>query len=181
MSFFSGTGPSRDYMRPDSPGRDSSSQLIRGLAGSSIQDDPKPLPAGRCLHLLFPVTRRSFYHGRSAFGRRDGSGLSPNQGSPRGHLPRTLCDWVCGDCSRRPCVCTINSMALPSRQITRTATSNVIGIQNPTFGNLPNVSDIGSRTKSPRRRAAEERDEFSSSDAACHPTLRLGVIHAMEA
>jgi len=31
------------------------------------------------------------------------------------------------------------------RQITRTATSNVIAIQNATLGNLTNVSDIGSR------------------------------------
>jgi hypothetical protein len=40
-------------------------------------------------------------------------------------------------------------MMLPSEQITRIATSNVITIQNPTLGNLPNFSDIGSRTKSP--------------------------------
>jgi hypothetical protein len=38
---------------------------------------------------------------------------------------------------------------LPSEQITRTATSNVIAIQNATLGNLPNFSDIASRTKSP--------------------------------
>src|SRR5262249_60981110 len=50
----------------------------------------------------------------------------------------------CGDCGS-----TINPMMLPSRQITRTATSNVIAIQNATLGNLPNFSDIGSRTKSP--------------------------------
>ena len=36
-------------------------------------------------------------------------------------------------------------MMLPNEQITRTATSNVITIQNPTLGNLPNFSDIGSR------------------------------------
>jgi hypothetical protein len=40
-------------------------------------------------------------------------------------------------------------MMLPSKQITRTATSNVIAIQNATLGNLPNFSDIASRTKSP--------------------------------
>jgi hypothetical protein len=32
----------------------------------------------------------------------------------------------------------------------------------------------------PRRRAAERSQEYSSSDVACHVTLRLGVIHAME-
>src|SRR5262249_29311051 len=31
----------------------------------------------------------------------------------------------------------------------------------------------------PPRRAAERGQEFSSSDVACHVTLRLGVIHAM--
>jgi len=32
-----------------------------------------------------------------------------------------------------------------------------------------------------RRRTAEKRGyEFSSRDVACHVTLRLGVIHAME-
>jgi hypothetical protein len=36
-------------------------------------------------------------------------------------------------------------MALPSRLITRTATSNVIAIQTTALGNLTNVSDIGSR------------------------------------
>jgi hypothetical protein len=40
-------------------------------------------------------------------------------------------------------------MMLPSKQVTRTATSNVIAIQNATLGNLPNFSDIGSRTKAP--------------------------------
>src|SRR5262249_46624703 len=30
------------------------------------------------------------------------------------------------------------------------------------------------------RRAAEQGDEFAASDVACHVTLRLGVIHAME-
>jgi hypothetical protein len=47
----------------------------------------------------------------------------------------------CGDCGS-----TISPMILPSREITRTATSNVITIQNPTVGNLPNFLDIGSRT-----------------------------------
>ena len=42
--------------------------------------------------------------------------------------------------------CTINPMMLPIRQITRTATSNVITIQTPTLGNLPNFSDIDSCT-----------------------------------
>ena len=37
-------------------------------------------------------------------------------------------------------------MMLPSMQITRTASSNVITIQTPTLGNLPNFSDIGSCT-----------------------------------
>src|SRR5262245_32673259 len=32
----------------------------------------------------------------------------------------------------------------------------------------------------PRSRAAERGQEFSSSDVACHVTLRLGVIHALE-
>src|SRR5262249_30650134 len=38
------------------------------------------------------------------------------------------------------------------------------------------------RRRRPRgRRAAEKRgQEFSSSDEACHVTLRLGVIHAMQ-
>src|SRR5262245_26057773 len=37
------------------------------------------------------------------------------------------------------------------------------------------------RRERPRgRRAAERGYEFSSSDVACHVTLRLGVIHAME-
>src|SRR5262249_52462150 len=35
------------------------------------------------------------------------------------------------------------------------------------------------RDRPRRRRAAERGQEFSSSDAACHVTLRLGVIHAM--
>src|SRR5262249_49117016 len=51
---------------------------------------------------------------------------------------------MCGDCGSA-----INPMMLPSRQITRTATSNGVTIQSPTLGNLPNFSDIGSRTKSP--------------------------------
>src|SRR5262249_61517030 len=37
-------------------------------------------------------------------------------------------------------------MMLPSRQTTRTDTDNMITIQNPTLGNLPNFSDIGSPT-----------------------------------
>src|SRR5262249_13036817 len=37
-------------------------------------------------------------------------------------------------------------MMLPNAKITRPATSSVITIQNPTLGNLPNFSDIGSRT-----------------------------------
>src|SRR5215831_19370322 len=36
------------------------------------------------------------------------------------------------------------------------------------------------RRKRPRRRAAKRDYEFSSSDAHCHVTLRLGVMHAME-
>jgi hypothetical protein len=37
------------------------------------------------------------------------------------------------------------------------------------------------RRERPRRRHAAERgQELSSSDVACHVTLRLGVIHAME-
>jgi hypothetical protein len=36
-------------------------------------------------------------------------------------------------------------MMLPRKKITRTATNNVITIQNPTLGNLPNFSDMGSR------------------------------------
>jgi hypothetical protein len=40
-------------------------------------------------------------------------------------------------------------MMLPSRQITSTATSNGIAIQNATLGNLTNFSDIGSPMKSP--------------------------------
>jgi hypothetical protein len=43
----------------------------------------------------------------------------------------------------------MNPMMLPSTQITRTAATNAITIQSPTLGNLPNFSDIGSRTKSP--------------------------------
>ena len=46
------------------------------------------------------------------------------------------------------CGCSINPMMLPIRQITRTATSNVITIQTPTLGNLPNFSDIGCTTLS---------------------------------
>ena len=37
------------------------------------------------------------------------------------------------------------------------------------------------RERPSRRRAAERCQEFSSSNVACHVTLRLGVIHAMEA
>src|SRR5215831_6961959 len=38
------------------------------------------------------------------------------------------------------------------------------------------------RERPRRRRAAEQRgQEFSSSDVACHVTLRLGVIHAIGA
>ena len=42
---------------------------------------------------------------------------------------------------------------------------------------------LRTRRKRPNdRRAAEKRGQvFSSSDVACHVTLRLGVIHAMEA
>src|SRR5262249_60128811 len=36
------------------------------------------------------------------------------------------------------------------------------------------------RRERPCGRAAERGQEFSSSDVACHVTLRLGVIHAME-
>src|SRR5262245_50254289 len=36
------------------------------------------------------------------------------------------------------------------------------------------------RRERPRRRAAERGQELSSCDVACHVTLRLGVIHAME-
>jgi hypothetical protein len=39
---------------------------------------------------------------------------------------------------------------------------------------------LRSRRERPRRHAAQRRKEFSSSDVACHVTLRLGVIHAME-
>src|SRR5262249_59201317 len=40
---------------------------------------------------------------------------------------------------------------------------------------------LRARCERPRRRcAAERRQEFSPSDVACHVTLRLGVIHAME-
>jgi hypothetical protein len=39
---------------------------------------------------------------------------------------------------------------------------------------------LRARCERPRRRAAERGQEFSSSDVACHLTLRLGVIHAME-
>src|SRR6516164_4595069 len=40
---------------------------------------------------------------------------------------------------------------------------------------------LRARRERPRSRAAEKRGkEFSSSDVACHVTLRLGVIHAME-
>jgi hypothetical protein len=68
--------------------------------------------------------------------------ISPQKNS----LIRTVFRYIravvrCGDCG-----CTINPMMLPNRQITRTATSNVITIQNPTLGNLPNFADTGSRT-----------------------------------
>src|SRR5262245_55897795 len=65
---------------------------------------------------------------------------------PNGYPPHTSSPYVvrCGDCGS-----TINPMMLPSRQITRTATSNVVTIQSPTLGNLHNFSHIGSRTKSP--------------------------------
>src|SRR5262245_64442799 len=39
---------------------------------------------------------------------------------------------------------------------------------------------LRTRRERPRRRAAERGQEFSSFDAACHVTLRLGVILAME-
>jgi transposase len=39
---------------------------------------------------------------------------------------------------------------------------------------------LRARRERPGRRAAERRQEFSSSDVACHVTLRLGVIHATE-
>ena len=40
---------------------------------------------------------------------------------------------------------------------------------------------LRARRDRPRgRRAAEQRDELAPSDVACHVTLRLGVIHAME-
>src|SRR5262245_61563762 len=49
----------------------------------------------------------------------------------------------CGDCGS--CACTIKPITLPKSQITRTDTNNVITIQTPTLGNLPNFSDMGSR------------------------------------
>src|SRR5262249_54343379 len=40
---------------------------------------------------------------------------------------------------------------------------------------------LRARRERPRRRPAAKRgQEFSSSDVACHVTLQLGVIHAME-
>ena len=39
---------------------------------------------------------------------------------------------------------------------------------------------LRARRERPSRRAAERGQEFSSFDVACHVTLRLGVIHAME-
>jgi hypothetical protein len=40
---------------------------------------------------------------------------------------------------------------------------------------------LRARRERPRGRSAEKRgQEFSSLDVACHATLRLGVIHAME-
>src|SRR5215471_4377611 len=60
-------------------------------------------------------------------------------------------------------------MMLPSRQITRTATSNAVTIQSPTLGNLPNFSDIGSRTKSPSSTDATNAGELTAYrwDADC--------------
>ena len=39
---------------------------------------------------------------------------------------------------------------------------------------------LRARRERPRGRAAEGGQEFSSSDVACHVTLGLGVIHAMD-
>src|SRR6516225_1660686 len=72
----------------------------------------------------------------------------------------------CEDCGS-----TINPKILPSRQITRTATSNVITIQNPTLGNLPNFSDIGSRTTLSWLVAlflADQQNECSGSYQHCN-------------
>jgi hypothetical protein len=39
---------------------------------------------------------------------------------------------------------------------------------------------LRARRERPRHHAAERGQEFPPSDVACHVTLRLGVIHAME-
>ena len=77
----------------------------------------------------------------------------------------------------RDCGSAINPMMLPSRQITRTATSNVVTIHSPTLGNLPNFSDIGSLTKSPllgklsHGPVSQRRTSGLSGRAACPQTL----------
>jgi hypothetical protein len=51
----------------------------------------------------------------------------------------------------------------------------------PARGSTRELRLLRARRERPRnRRAAERRYEFSSSDVACHVTLPLGVIHAME-
>jgi hypothetical protein len=42
------------------------------------------------------------------------------------------------------------------------------------------TSSAARRQRARDRRAAERSQEFPSSDVACHVTLRVGVIHAME-
>jgi hypothetical protein len=49
--------------------------------------------------------------------------------------------------------------------------------REPDHRQLPRL--LRARRERPRGRAAERGKEFSSSDVACHVTLRLGVIHAV--
>ena len=58
----------------------------------------------------------------------------------------------------------------------------MVGGQRPEHADAPHPFGLlrAHRERPCSRRAAKRGQEFSSFDVACHVTLQLGVIHAME-